>query len=231
MAFIMKNQLDAIKKAYDLTVEQYRMGINPLDDVPDDIKNSPFYKSLTVDKSALDSSAPDIKEYLAPDAGMRFLDAGCSANIVNYRLDHWPSTYYGVDISPRLIEAMKNFVKCEQVSVGGLYVAEVTGLPFDNNFFDICAVIGVMEYCTLEYIGEALMELNRVMKPGARAVIDIPNKNHPHVLDMIKLEKHMGRTSFLHSQAAFEKILKPLFVTGRIDDSRVMIKYFVRTIK
>jgi len=34
MAFVMKNQFDTIKKAYDLTVEQYHMGINPFDDVP-----------------------------------------------------------------------------------------------------------------------------------------------------------------------------------------------------
>jgi SAM-dependent methyltransferase len=231
MALVMEKQLDAIKKAYDLTVEQYRMGINPLDDVPDDIKNSPFYKSLSVDKLALSSGAPDIEEYLAPERGMRFLDAGCSANIVNYRLDRWPSTYYGVDISPMLIEAMKNFVKCEQVSIGGLYTAQVTGLPFDNDFFDICAVIGVLEYGTLEHIGEALMELNRVMKPESRVVIDIPNKDHPYITDMVKLEKHLGRTIFPHSRAAFEKILKPLFISERIDDSRVMIKYFVRKIK
>jgi SAM-dependent methyltransferase len=231
MAFVMKNQLDTIKKAYDLTVEQYRMGINPFDDVPDDIKNSPFFKSLTVDGSALDSSATDIKEYLAPVAGMRFLDVGCSANIVNYRLDRWPSTYYGVDISPKLVEAMKNFVKREQITVGGLYVAQVTGFPFDDDFFDICTVIGVMEYGTLEYAGEALIELNRVLKPGAQAVIDIPNINHPYVTDMMRLEKHLGRTIFVHPRSAFEKILKPLFTTERIDDSQVMIKYFVRAIK
>ncbi len=48
---------------------------------------------------------------------------------------------------------------------------------------------------------------------------------------MVKLEKHLGRTTFLHSRIAFEKILKPLFITERIDDSQVMIKYFVRAIK
>lgn len=88
----MNKQLDRIQKAYDLTVEQHENGINPLDDVPQDIKNSPFYKSLMVESEVLGSGAPYIKEYLAPGPGMRFLDVGCSANIWNYRLDRWPSS-------------------------------------------------------------------------------------------------------------------------------------------
>ncbi len=92
----MNRHLDIIRRAYDLTVEQYAKGINSLDDVPQEIRNSPFYRSLASDGEMLGSAAPDIKEYLAPVAGMRFLDAGCCANIANYRLDRWPSTYYGV---------------------------------------------------------------------------------------------------------------------------------------
>ena len=227
----MDSQLEKIRKAYDLTVEQFRKGINPLDSVPEEVKNSPGCKSLMADSAVLGSAAPDIKKYLAPERGMCFLDVGCSANLVNYRLDLWPSTYYGVDISPRLVDAMKGFVHREQISVGGLHVAEISKLPFDDNFFDIAAVIGVLEYCTLHYIRGALMELNRVLKPDARVVLDIPNRNHPYAKDMARLEKYLDRPNFLHSRPKFEKLLKPLFLTERIDDSRVMIKYFVRTIK
>jgi hypothetical protein len=53
----MKDQLDNIKKAYDLTVEQYRKSINPFDDLPYDIKNSLFYKSLTTDKLSIKQPA------------------------------------------------------------------------------------------------------------------------------------------------------------------------------
>jgi len=103
------NQLDRIRKAYDLTVEQYRSGIEALDNIPEKIKNSPFFKSLSADSDLINSSAIDIKKYLAPEPGMRFLDAGCCANLANYRLDKWPSTYYGFDISPALINAMRDF--------------------------------------------------------------------------------------------------------------------------
>jgi len=227
----MDEQLDRVRRAYDLTVKQFRNGTDPLANIPDELKNSPFFRSMVVERDFLNSAAADVREFLAPEPGMKFLDAGCSANLVNYRLDKWPSTFYGVDISPALINAMKGFVNREKITIGGLEVAEISRLPFDDNFFDIATVIGVLEYCTLEYIGTALAELNRVLKDGSLAVLDMPNQDHPHVADMQKLEEYLGRPNIINSRAEFEALLKPLFSAERIDDSRVMIKYFVRTVK
>ena len=130
-----------------------------------------------------------------------------------------------------LIAAMKDFVTRRRIFIGGLHVADISKLPFDDSFFDIAAVIGVLEYCTLEYIGASLRELNRVLKPGARAVLDIPNQNHPHISDMVKLEEYLGRRIFVHPRSQFENMLAPLFSIESMDDSRVMTKYFVRTLK
>ncbi|MFC1900004.1 class I SAM-dependent methyltransferase [Chloroflexota bacterium] len=227
----MDEWLDRVRKAYDLTVEQFRNGIDPLASIPDEIKDSPFFKSIGEQKEYLNSASTDIREYLSPAPGMRFLDAGCSANLVNYRLDKWQSTYFGIDISPALIEAMRKFAEREQISIGGLEVADISELPFYDNFFSIASLIGVLEYCPIEYIETAIGELNRVLKPGAKAVIDIPNPDHPHVTYMQRLEEYLSRPIYIHPRAEFEEILTPLFSTERIDDSRVMIKYFVRTAK
>ena len=163
----MDDQLEKIRRAYDLTVEQFRKGIDPMESVPDDIRNTDFFRSMD-SISNINSAAADIREYLAPEKGMKFLDAGCSANLANYNLGEWPSTYYGVDISPALIAAMKSYTEANNIPVGGLYVADISSLPFKDNFYDIAAVIGVLEYCTLEYIAQALHELHRVLKPGAK---------------------------------------------------------------
>lgn len=227
----MDKQLNRIRKAYDLSVEQYEKEIDPLDEVPEVIKNSPGYRYILENQNKLNSAAPDIKEYLNPRPGMRFLDGGCSANIANYRLDRWPSTYYGVDISRRLIGAMKNFVERNNIKVGGLYVADLSKLTFDDSFFDIASVIGVFEYCTLNYIGKALQELHRALKPGAKMVVDIPNQKHPHVNDMIQLEEYLKRPNILHSSLSFEQILTQYFSIDKVDDSQIMLKYFVRTSK
>jgi ubiquinone/menaquinone biosynthesis C-methylase UbiE len=136
-----------------------------------------------------------------------------------------------VDISPRLIQAMRGFVAREHISIGGLWVADLSKLPFDDHFFDIAAAIGVLEYCTLGYIHSSLSELNRVSKPQTKMVLDIPNQEHPHFRVMLKLEEYLGRPNIPHPRSAFEAILRPLFSIERVDDSRVMLKYFVQTIK
>jgi len=227
----MDKQLSKIRRAYDLTVEQYKKGIDPLDNIPERIRNSEGYRYILANRNKINSDAPDIKKYLNPKPGKRFLDGGCSANLANYRLDRWPSTYYGVDISPCLIEAMEAFVARHNIRIGGLYVADIARLPFDDNFFDIASVIGVCEYCTVDYIGNALVELHRVLKPEARMVLDIPNPKHPYFNDMMRLERYLKRPNILHSPLKFEQILTQRFSIKKVDDSQVMLKYFTRTSK
>ncbi len=227
----MTEQLKRIRKAYDLIVEQYHEGIDPFDKIPSELRSSPDFKTFQESTGQINCGAADVREYLEPKPEMRFLDAGCSANLFNYRLDKWPSTYYGVDISPSLIKAMERFVVREDVSIGGLWVRDLSKLPFKDNFFHIASVIGVFEYCTLEYINIALFELHRVLKPQSRVVLDIPNEKHPHYHLMLKVEEELGRPHIAFSRLGFDKILQSLFHIRRIDSSQVMLKYFVETAK
>jgi len=227
----MDKHLRQVREAYDLMVEQYRKGIDPLLNIPQELKETAFFKSFSSGESSVNSAAADIRDYLKPVPGMKFLDAGCSANLVNYRLDHWPSTYYGIDISPALIEAMKMFTSLNKITIGGLQVAELSRIPFKDNFFDIAAVIGVLEYCSLSYIRESLRELNRVLKTDGCAVLDIPNRAHPFARDMSRLEKFLGRPNYLHFRNKFEVALSGYFHIDTVDDTRIMLKYFVRALK
>ena len=227
----MVEQLKRIRNAYDLTVEQYHKGIDPFDKIPSELRSSPDFKAFQESRVQTNSGATDVREYLEPKPEMRFLDAGCSANLFNYRLDKWASTYYGVDISPSLIKAMESFVIREGISIGGLWVGDLSQLSFKDNFFHIAAVIGVFEYCTLEYISTALCELDRVLKPQARVVLDTPNQKYPHYHLMLKVEEELGRPNIAFPKLVFDKILKSLFHIRRIDSSQVMHKYFVESAK
>ena len=89
-------------------------------------------------------------------------------------------------------------------------------------------MIGVLEYYSLEYTKKTLKEINRVMKPSAKLVVDIPNLTHPHVNIMFQLEAYLKRSNIPKSREDFERILKPLFLIDKVDDSKVMSKYFVR---
>jgi ubiquinone/menaquinone biosynthesis C-methylase UbiE len=222
-------QVEKIRLAYDLTVEQYNKGIDPLEKVPEEFKNSADFKAFmkAAGPSLTGSNAPGNKEYLIPKKGMAFLDAGCGANLAVYGFYKWLSTFYGVDISPALIDTMQKFVKKNKIQIGGLYVAEIIDMPFEDNTFDIALLIGVLEYYSLEYTKKALEEMNRVLKPDAKLVVDIANLMHPHVDIMFKLEEYLKRPNIPKSREDFEKILKPLFSIDKIDDSKVMLKYFV----
>jgi SAM-dependent methyltransferase len=226
-------QVEKIRLAYDLTVEQYHKGIDPLEEVPEDFKNSPDFKAFMkeAEPSATGSNAPENKEYLDPQKSMRFLDAGCGANLARHEFYKWPSIFYGVDISSALINEMEKFVKRRGLQIGGFDVAEIISLPFENNFFDIAMLIGVLEYYSLGYTKKALEEMNRVLKPSAKLVVDIANLKHSHVDIMFKLEAYLKRPHIPKSREDFEKILKPLFLIDKVDDSKVMLKYFVRNRK
>jgi SAM-dependent methyltransferase len=226
-------EVEQIRKAYDLTVEQYKKGIHPLKDVPDDFKCRSDFKAFMKDSepSITGSNAPENKKYLAPEKGMRFLDAGCGANLANYKFHEWSSVFYGVDISTALIDEMKRYVDKHRLQIGGLYVAEITNMPFEDSYFDIGLLIGVLEYYSLQYTKRALEEMSRVLKPSARLVVDIANVGHPHVHLMFELEAYLKRPNVPKSREGFEKMLEPLFSIEKIDDSKGMLKYFVRNKK
>lgn len=224
----MTDALSRISKAYDKTVEQFYQGVHPHDELPQAFRNSPEMTIFMQQQCS--SSEPSNKEYLAPRTGMRYLDAGCCANLASYRFDLWPSVYYGVDISADLIKAMRCFAESNQISVGGLEVAELSCLPFEDNFFDIATVIGVFEYYTLEYIQRSIKEIHRVTRSGAKIIFDIPNLTHPCVETMFKLEEYLGRPNIRTNRSDFEEMMSPMFTILKSDDSKVMLKYFLKAI-
>lgn len=225
--------IEKISKAYDLTVDQFKKGIEPFDTLPENFRNSDefkeFIREISFRETGLNSGKN--KKFLSPEKDKKFLDIGSNANLFNHHLYRWPSEYYGVDISPKLINAMKRFISENNIKIGGLFLADASNLPFENNFFDMSALIGVLEYYPLDYIEASLKELNRVLKNNAKAVIDIPNPVHIHVNTMAKLEMYLCRTILINNRNKFEKILKPLFDTIMVDDSSVMITYFLEAVK
>lgn len=225
----MERQLGRVRIAYDLTVKQYELGIDPLDGVPDQVKNAPEFRSFIAEASeSCHMGSRDVRAYLDPAPGMEFLDVGCAAGLKTHRLYEWPSTYFGVDISPGLIGAMRRFVTNKSIEVGALHVADAAALPFENGYFDIAGMIGILEYCTPDYAVRALRELHRVLKPQARIVLDIPNMNHPHVDLMFSLEESLSRPQYEHNRIEFEEALRHHFEIDSVDTSLVMLKYFCR---
>lgn len=225
------SQLKIISKAYDRSVDRFRRGIKDEDLLPPEFKNSRRYRRLqkALSSAPCGSDDPKIRGYLNPRRGMKFLDVGSAANLIVKKLHAWPSTYYGVDISPKLIEASREYVRRSKVKIGGLFLADAVDMPFESGFFDICAAIGVLEYFDLPYIRHALKEFRRVLKTNGKIVLDMPNTDHPQVKTMIEFEEYLGRPRHgLPTNEEFEAELRKLFSVEDIDRSKIMAGYFAR---
>jgi len=229
----MEIYLDKIKKAYDLTVEQYQDNINPIDLLPDDFKNSLKFKLFQskISSEFTGSNNPEIKNYLLPDRNQKLLDVGCCANVANYRFDKWESEYFGIDISPKLINEMTGFVKHNNLNIGGLCISQADSLPFESNYFDLAMAIGVFEYYPLDYIYKGLTELNRSLKPNAKLVLDFPNKVHDLIEVMVETETFLLRPIIVYDIKEYDNLVNEFFDIIKVDKESIMIKYFLENKK
>ena len=97
------------------------------------------------------------------------LECGCGPGGILGEINAAGHLLVGVDINFNSLSKAKN--DCD--SLGTLLQADIERLPFDNNSFDIAYCVGVLSY--LEDDRNALQEICRVMKPGGKIIISVPN--------------------------------------------------------
>ena len=94
------------------------------------------------------------------------LDGGCGVGAFSEVLTK-ENEVHGIDFSEEsLAYASKRGIKT--------HVGNLTELPFENNMFDVCYSIGVIQY--IHDYKKALSELSRVVKPGGTLLIETLNK-------------------------------------------------------
>ena len=225
----MNPHLEAIAKAYDRGIDCGRQGIDLYKNLPEHIINAPGFKQWEAASAADggDSGRKEIYDFLSPGADMKFIDLGCCLNLMINGYDQWPSLYHGVDISEKTIQLLNEFAANNNLTVGALYRGSVDKTPFGDNFFDIGACIGVLEYFERDFVENALAEARRIIKPNGRFVLDIPDIGDPVYRVMALVEAHLGRPDkFNMTSRAFEEILKNYFeIVNKIDGA--MILYFL----
>lgn len=225
----LNNTLQSIAVSFDRTIQSGRAGINPYRTLPKTITNHPAYPQYLKNQSARDqdSGRKEIVEFLAPQRGMKFVDLGCCLNLIDNGYSLWPSEYYGVDISSEVMRELDAFLKRNGLEVGGLYHCGIHQVPVSENFFDIGACIGSLEYFRSTYIVRSLKEFHRILKPGARFVLDIPNSYSKEYRVSQKIECYLGRgDEFDLTAAEFERLLRGLFTIVR-RDVLGMLQYFL----
>lgn len=118
------------------------------------------------------------EEHLPALAGLRILKTDLWDEAKNTRILAWASAQgaraFGIDISPPTVtQAGSAFAPVALRAC----VSDVRAIPFRQASFDAIYSMG-----TIEHFGEtetAIIEMARVLKPGGRAIIGVPNRHDP----------------------------------------------------
>lgn len=104
--------------------------------------------------------------------------------------------------------------------------------PYEDHFFEIGECVGSLEYFEKEFVQQAIAEFSRILKPGGRFVLDIPNLGSPEFEISKLIEEYLGRQDRFHISAEeFEAILAPYFAIEKKEIVGPMIQYFLTSIK
>jgi SAM-dependent methyltransferase len=117
--------------------------------------------------------------HLPPLSGLRILKTDLWDEAKNTRILAWAATHggnaFGVDISePTVRQARAAFTPSQPLRAAA---GDVRALPFRDESFDAVYSMG-----TIEHFAEserAVEEMARVLKPGGRAIVGVPNRYDP----------------------------------------------------
>jgi SAM-dependent methyltransferase len=120
--------------------------------------------------------------------GLRILKTDLWDEAKNTRILVWASRQgartYGVDISePTVIQARAAFHQEPGAHPLGGAVGDVRELPFRDASFDAIYSMGTIEH--FDETERAVEEMARVLKPGGRAIIGVPNRHDPFLRPLL----------------------------------------------
>jgi SAM-dependent methyltransferase len=122
-------------------------------------------------------------EHLPDLDGLKILKTDLWDEAKNTRILAWASRHgaraYGIDISaPTVAQARGAFdtCPCGERRLRGA-VGDVRDLPFRDGSFDAIYSMGTIEH--FDETERAVAEIARVLKPGGRAIVGVPNRHDP----------------------------------------------------
>lgn len=125
-------------------------------------------------------------EHLAPLPGLRILKTDLWDEAKNTRILAWAARRgarpYGIDIAePTVVQSKRAF------TAGAIPLraaaADVRAIPFRDASFDAIYSMGTIEH--FDETELAVREMARVLKPGGRAIVGVPNRHDPFLRPLL----------------------------------------------
>lgn len=131
------------------------------------------------------------------------LDAGCGTGLFTKKALEREANVTSIDIAPKLVELTK-----KKNPATNAIEASVLKLPFDDNTFDYVISSDVIEHTPNPY--NATKELIRVLKPGGKICITVPNRSFWYfsvkIANFLKIRDYQGFENWVHFKE-FRKFL------------------------
>lgn len=115
----------------------------------------------------LDSFYVWLLDLLEPIRGRRLLDVACGVGVLSNKAAKVGLKAYGIDLSEKAVRTASG------EGSAGFAIGNGENLPYPTGYFDYVTSIGSLEHYLDPFYGAS--ELARVMAPGGRACILLPN--------------------------------------------------------
>jgi SAM-dependent methyltransferase len=128
-------------------------------------------------------------EHLAPLEGLKILKTDLWDEAKNTRILAWASRQgahaYGIDISLATVNQAQAAFDAGPGARHSLRaaVSDVRDLPFGDASFDAVYSMGTIEH--FDETERAVEEIARVLKPGGRAIVGVPNRHDPFLRPLL----------------------------------------------
>lgn len=148
------------------------------------------------------------REHFPPLPGLRIFKTDLWDEARNTRILAWASRLgadpFGVDISPPTAALARaafdeNTLRCA--------VSDVRELPFRAGSFDAIYSMGTIEH--FDETEQAIREMARVLRPGGRAIVGVPNRHDPFLRPLLStLLQWMGLYAYGFEKSYSRKSLR-----------------------
>jgi S-adenosylmethionine decarboxylase len=173
-----------------------------------------------------------VARYLPDLAGKRVLKSDLWDEARNTHILQWigqqGAHVFGIDISKPTVDlARREFHGAPLYAAG----ADVRALPFRDGSFDAIYSMGTIEH--FAETDQAMRELLRVLKPGGRAIIGVPNRHDPFLRPlMVAVLYRLGLYGYgfekCYSRATLRKMLEDAGFVFVADDGVLFIPGWLR---
>ncbi len=152
-----------------------------------------------------------LNEIIGLEEKSKILEAGCGIGYWVFWLSEQGHEAVGIDISDKAISIAKNYAKKNNIKACSFLNADVRTIPFKKNYFDYIFSFGVIEH--FKDPSSILSEFYRVLKPGGKIFISVPNLYSLHSLKR-PIVRLLGRWG-----VGYEKSYSPMTISKTIEAS------------